>query len=85
MRYADQLINQRNCRAFHYFNSQCVFQMPNKKEKRKRLKEGYDQYDEKITDNNKNIAACRCLEKRSLSRYFAPFSDLVLLFDIGGL
>ena len=49
------------------------------------MKQVYDQYDEKITDNNKNIAACRCLEKRSLSRYFAPFSDLVLLFDIGGL
>ena len=40
---------------------------------------------ENITNNNENIAACRCLEKRSLSRYFAPFSDLVLLFDIGGL
>ena len=26
--------------------------MPNKKEKRKRLKEGYDQYDENIPKNN---------------------------------
>ena len=52
MRSADQLVNQRSYSAFHNSNSQCVFQMPNKKEKRKRLKEGYDQYDENIPKNN---------------------------------
>ena len=32
-----------------------------------------DQDHENITNNNENIAACRCLEKRSLPGYFAPF------------
>ena len=33
-----------------------------------------------LTDNDKNVAACRRLEQGGFSRHFAPFYNVIMIF-----